>query len=229
MHIANSGPFIQSNIAVKIESLIPKQQVTTASKILRSADSYLQRFIKFKEIAICHSYCEYLHLALLESDPKVNSFTPQPFSMRVGKRRYIPDCYYVKLGQRYTVEIKPRGEFREDLHIPLKDALSIKGIHFKVVSNEAILEHEVLALNWIKVIQTLISSEFEETDIEEIKIYEKLINNQEMTVGDIIDRGNRIENRHREIALFRLAHAGKVKLGLANHKINFDSEVSLCS
>ena len=57
---------------VTSDSLVMQQQVKSASRILRSADTYQQKFIKFPYIGIFHSYSELLHAAILESDPNVN-------------------------------------------------------------------------------------------------------------------------------------------------------------
>lgn len=208
---------------------VPIQQTRIAKKILRSADTYQQSFIKFtKEIGIFHCYQELLHAALLESDPEVTSFTPQPYSLYVGQRRYIPDCFYVKSGKKYVVEIKPRGEFKDELKIPLEEYFSFHNISFKVISNEDILKQENKALNWLQIIRTLKSSELEDTVKAEYKIYDDVITYDEQTLGDILITGDRINYREREIALFRLLHRGMLKIDYKNKDINYETKVKLC-
>jgi hypothetical protein len=214
---------------VKTDSLIAVQQTKSASKILRSADVYQQRFLKFKNIGIFHSYAEYIHAALLEANTNVSTFVPQPYKFMVGNRRYIPDCYDQISGENVVIEIKPRGEFKDELRLPLSEYLRFHNMEFKVISNESILEQETLGLNWIQIIQTLLSAQFEDTEIEESLIWQKVMLDHELTIGDIVDSGNRIEKRHREVALFRLAHRGNVSLRLDKRPINFETEVALCN
>lgn len=209
-------------------NLIPVQQVRSARKTLRNTDCYQQRFVKFDDIGIFHSYAEYLHAALLESDIDVSIFTPKPFKLKVGSRNYIPDCYFVKGGDRYVVEIKPKGELSTELETPLREYFNFKGINFNVTSNESIFEREILGQNWIQIIQTLVSSRFENTDTQEREIWEKLHIKENLSIGDFIDSGHRLGSMHNEIALFRLAHSGKIHLDLESTPVNFETCVSLC-
>ncbi len=55
-----------NDVRIRADSLIPSQQLSIASKILRSSDCYQQRFLKFDGIGVFHSYDEYLHAGLLE-------------------------------------------------------------------------------------------------------------------------------------------------------------------
>lgn len=222
---------------MKIQSLetsigntfIPVQQEQIARNLLRSADCYQQRFIKFDGVGIYHSYAEYIHAAILESDISISAFVPQPYKLMIGRRRYVPDCYFVKHGKRYVVEIKPRGAFNSELKVPLTKFFERKGISFETISNESILENEVLGLNWIQITQTLLSSRFEDTGYQEQEIWENLHAGKSLSVGDIVNAGHRIGCRLNEIALFRLAHSGRIHLSLSETEINYDTEVSLCS
>ena len=213
---------------VSSNSLLPIQQTSFASKILRSADSYQQRFIKFSDIGIFHSYSELLHASILESDPEISTFTPQPFSLLIkGRRRYVPDCYFVKSGKRYVVELKPLGQFDEELKIPLELFFDYNDIKFQVISNESVLEREVFALNWLNIVRTLINAKLEDTEAEEVRLWEKFLMEPQKTIGDIVSIGNRIDGRAREIAMFRLVHRGKLKIDFDNREIGLDTEVSL--
>lgn len=211
---------------VKAKNLIPHQQ-ESAKNILRSADCYQQKFIKFPHIGIFHSYAELLHAALLEANSEVSAFVPQPFLLYVGNRRYPPDCYYTEQGLRIVVEIKPRGELKDELLIPVKKFFEHEGIIFKVISNEEIFSQEILAVNWLKIIRTLVSAANETTYKEEISLLNRLFEYQEIDVGDIVFIGDRIGQRKTEIALFRLAHKGKIKLDLSNSMLSFATKVSL--
>ena len=83
--------------------------------------------------------------------------------MKIGVRRYIPDCFYLKNGERIIIELKPRGEFNQELQIPITVYLKFKGFQFKVISNESILEQETLGLNWLYIVRTIIGSRNEDT------------------------------------------------------------------
>ena len=124
---------------VVADSLVAQQQSKSALKLLRSADCYLQRFIKFPGTGIFHS-------AILESSPSVTSFVPQALSLRVGNRRYVPDSYVLEDGKRIIVEIKPGGKFKDELKVPLVEFFSFHNMTFKVLSNEEILANETLGL-----------------------------------------------------------------------------------
>lgn len=213
---------------VRTDSLLPEQQ-ESARKLLRSADCYQQRFIKFPHIGIFHSYAEFLHAALIESDSSIPTFVPQPFLFYIGNRRYTPDCYYVKEGLRHVIELKPRGEMKDELRIPLEHYFERENMKFEVISNESIFEKETLALSWLKIIRTLLCAKSEDTQREENILLDRLFEAEKLQVGEIIYIGDRIGQRKHEIALFRLAHKGKVKLDLAEDSINFSTKVTLCT
>jgi len=229
MNTSHKAPENIIRTKVRSDTLVPEQRSKVASKILRSADCYQQKFIKFDDIGIFHSYSELLHAALLEADSSVSTFTPQPYSLQVGKRRYIPDCYYLKSGKRFVVELKPRGEFNNALKIPLEDYFNRENINFIVVSNESVLDKEIIALNWLKIIRTLISAQDEDTTVEEYRIWDCFLLNPKQSVGDIISSGNRIYNREKEIALFRLIHKGKLSIHFNDLDLSYQSEVKLCN
>jgi hypothetical protein len=213
--------------SVKALNLVPQQQ-DSARKLLRSADCYQQKFIKFPHIGIFHSYAEFIHAALLESDPEVSMFVPQPFLLHIRNRRYIPDCYFVKSGQRIVLELKPRGDFKDELKIPLEAFFEQEQMIFNVLSNEDVLEQETLALNWLKIIRILISAQNEDTSHEEFILLNRLFEIQELELGDIVFVGDRIGQRKTEIALFRLAHKGKLKLDIKDSQLGYFTKVTLC-
>ena len=217
----NSRPTIK----VVSDSLVP-QQVSTPMGLRKSADCYQQKFIKFPYIGVFHSYAELIHAALLEADQSIISFVPQPFTLHIGHRRYVPDCYYVRNGKRIVVELKPRGEFKEELQIPLTAFLKFNGLQFKVISNEEILDQEILGMNWLHIIRTLITAEMEDTTTSELTLYGQILEGGEQSVGDVISIQNRLGHRATEIALFRLAYRGKVKLSLNKRLISLKTRIS---
>ncbi|WP_444993909.1 hypothetical protein [Aliikangiella sp. IMCC44359] len=216
------------DVSAKTDNLIPTQQLS-ARKLLRKADCYQQKFIKFPHIGIFHSYAELLHAALLESDNEVKSFVPQPFLFRIGKRRYPPDCYYVKNGERFIIELKPGGELPDDTRIPKEKFCALENITFKVISNESILDREQLALNWLKIIRTLNSAIDIDSHDQELQIMDTLFEVNECELEDIVCKGDRLGQSTVEVGLFRLAHKGFIKLELEKVRLGYSTVVRLCS
>jgi len=215
-------------IDAKTDTLIPSQQ-PSARKLLRKADCYQQKFIKYPHVGIFHSYAELIHAALLESDEDVESFVPQPFLFRIGKRRYPPDCYVVKNGKRYIIELKPAGELPDETRIPMEEFCRLENITFKVISNESILEREQFALNWLKIVRTLNSAIDVDSHSQELQIMDRLFEISNCEVGDIIFEGDRLGQCAFEIGLFRLAHKGLIKLELDKKHLGYPTVVRLCT
>jgi hypothetical protein len=217
--------------AVRIESghtLIAQQQPTSVA-FLRSADIYEQHFLKFPAVAICHSYPELLHLALLEGEVIVTSYVPQPFSLRVSGRRYVPDCYVVRDGQRYVLELKPRAEFDEALRRPLEAFFALHGMRFEVVANEAMLARETEALNWLWIVRTLVAAAAFDTASRERAVWERVWAEPEICIGDLVDAGDRIASFTEEIAIFRLLHRGQLTADLTTRPLDYETGVKLCT
>jgi hypothetical protein len=208
---------------------VPSAQNTlNAFKVRKVADCYFQRFIKFNEIGVFHSYSELLHAALLESDPLVSSFTPQPKGFNVNGKPYIPDCFYIKDGKQVFIEIKPRGKFTESKLIPLKEYTESNDGEFLVVSNESILEQRIKAQNWLYIIRQLISGRYETTIGEEEDINRMMLHRGKLTLSEIIDQGNRAASALMGIALFRLVHEGRAHMNLETKRLSYETEVQLC-
>lgn len=203
----------------------PRIAVPTSRGFRVSTDLYLQRFIKYPRIAECHSYSELLYLALLEFDPSVSSFTPQPKQLKIGGRRYVPDCFFVRGGERFYVELKPRGEFKESLHKPLIEYARRQNSKFEVISNESVLEHEQAAKNSLLILRVLLSSVDEDTDAAEEELLSLLLSNISLRVAEIIDHDDRIGNRHKEIALYRLVHKGLISIEIDQEPIGYQTVV----
>jgi hypothetical protein len=77
-------------------------------------------------------------------------------------------------------------------------------------------------------VRTLLSSSFDETENQELKILSDIAKGSIETVGDIIDLGDRFETRESEIALFNLIHKGRILIDLSKEIINSDMEVKIC-
>ena len=207
----------------------PSRAIPTSRSFRVSADFFQQRFIKYPKVAECHSYAELLYLALLEFDPHITSFTPQPKKLKINGRRYIPDCFYVRNGERCYVELKPRGELDSSLQLPIQEYAKRRQCKFEVVANETVLEHETKAKNNLHMLRVLLSSTEEETDSVEDELLSLLFTNRSMEIADIIDRDDRIGNREKEIALYRLVHKGLVLIDTQDEMIGYRTRASYVS
>lgn len=216
-----------SSLRVSADSLVPQQHFASIG-FLKSADVYIQQFIKYSaDLSYCHSYQEYLHAALLESDNDVERFVPQPFKLRVGNRRYTPDCFYTRKGKRYVVEIKPEGEFPDHMKIPLEEFFNRKGMQFLVVSNESILLKGNEARDWLNMVQLMVLYKDVNTDYEENAAWELLARQNSVHFSDYIQFSSTEPDQRRLLALYRMAHAGIIKI---NHddRLGPNTEVELC-
>ncbi len=214
---------------VKADSLEPHQQATERG--FKTATDFRQRYmIKHPFLSEFHSYAEYLHAALLEGDPTVTSYVPQPFRLMIGKRRYKPDCYVLSDNQPIQIiELKPRGEMANELKIPLMHFFSQYKMVFEVISNESVLEREVEAVNWLDIIQTLYRARDLITEEQEQTILGTFYEKGNSSLGDIIDPGDRERTFYDEVALFRLLHRGLLKAELTKTPLDYNTEFDLCA
>lgn len=208
--------------------MIPVQHDKDAGKIERSCNCFYQKFIKFPEVGIFHSYEEFLHAALLESDSTVSSFVPQPLKFWIGNKPYIPDCYYVKKGKYYVVELKPGGKFSKEKEIPLTKYLERENIEFKVISNEDVRAKEQLALNWLEMIRAIVCNDHIDTQNHEYKLIDRFHELPNQRFGEVISKNNRFGDQAYEIALYKLCHKGTLIPDLDDKPISYDTEVILC-
>lgn len=214
--------------SVKPETLEPRQQATSR-KLRIAADFRQQVMIKHPLLSHFHSRAEYLYAGLLEGDPRVSSYIPQPFRLRVGRHWYIPNCYVVAEHQpRLVVEIKPRGEFDEALQVPVTHFLAQYGMRFEVISNESVYEREIEAENWLEIVRILhVARDLTTAEAEQV-ILERFSQYGACTLGDLIDAGDREHTYLQEIALFRLLHQGHLAGELTERPLDYDTGLSLC-
>jgi hypothetical protein len=212
---------------VKADNIIPIQQTKSALKILRSADCYQQKFLKFPYVAIAHSLAELQKMALLEADKKVTNFVPQPFMLRVGKRRYVPDCFYERKGKKYVIELKPAGTDFAHIADPVKHFLKRKNITYSVVSNESVYEQSILAENWLYIIRTLNTSKTIDTDLAENELRDELYDGP-LSIEQILSLGDRLDSSTREVAMYKMAWRGQIEIDLDEAPMSADTEVKLC-
>jgi len=213
---------------VKADFLEPCQQRTTPN-IKTACDFRSQVMLKHPYLSEFHSLAEHLHAGLLEGDPAVTSYVPQPFRLRVRGRQYTPDCYVAADGKpRRVLELRPGGEMPEELATPLRHFFAGFGMVFEVVNNESVIKRKTEAENWLEIIRILyLARDLSTTDAEQT-VLEILYEKGTCTLGDLIDPGDRERTYSREIALFRLMHRGHVVGELATAPLDYDTEVMLC-
>jgi len=213
---------------VKTDSLVPCQQATQRN--FKTACQFSQQImLKHPYTSDFHSLAEHLHAGLLEGDCNVISYVPQPYQLRLRGQRYKPDCYVaMQNGPRRVLELKPRGEFIDDKRIPLEHFFAEHGMTFEVVSNESVFDREIEARNWLEILKILHIATTYDTQAAEEMLLELFYQQNEHTVGDIVDSGDRERTYLSEIALFRLLHRGHLKAALSEKWLNYDTEVTLC-
>lgn len=196
--------------AVHAESLTPTQH-TTSRSFRTAADVRLQCMVKHPHLSEFHSLAEHLHAGLLEGTPSVSCYVPQPFRLRIGKRRYTPDCYVVEGHKRRMIELKPRGEFDDALKAPLEAFFAMQGMVFEVVANESVYERSLEAQNWLAVTRVLHLNRELNTHAQELEVLEAIAPSQGRALGEIIDPGHRRESLGLELAraIDAIARAGR--------------------
>jgi hypothetical protein len=214
---------------VQSDSLEPHQQ-PTAPNFKTACDFRQQVMRKHPYLSDFHSYAEYLHAGLLEGDPAITRYVPQPFRLRVRGKRYTPDCYVEGDGQpRRVVELKPRGEMPDDQRIPLLQYFAHHGLRFEVLSNEAVIERQTEAENWLEIVRILHLARDLTTSDAEQAVLEQLYRHGPCSLGDLIDPGDRERTYPQEIALFRLLHRGVVQGELTEQPLDYDTRLWLCA
>ncbi|WP_138441354.1 hypothetical protein [Marinobacter alexandrii] len=217
---ADVGPY------VRLPSLEPVQH--RANRRFRShCDFWQQRLLKHPHRSEFHSRAEYLHAGLLEGNPAVTAFVPQPFLLQVGRQWYTPDVYVVEDGRRRVVEIKPEGRMDEALQGPVTAFFARHDVAFEVVANERILEQQQAAENWLELVRRLVAAGERDTTVAETQVWEALLRQpQGLTLGALIDGGARERTYTREIALYRLMHRGRVRAPFHDKRLDFDLELT---
>lgn len=209
---------------------VPVQQ-RTSLKLTKSTDYYEQRCVKYPDRACFHCYAEFIHALLLEADPTVSSFVPQPYQLVVNRKRYIPDVYLVRNGRIEVLELKSRGKFDPKMEVPLQAFFHQYDMHFAVLANETVLEQERLALNWLPIVQVLAQAHYQglDTAAQEQRLFDAARAETTVTVGDLLGEASRSERYWSELALYRLLHRHDLQTDLSQTPLDYDSEVTAWS
>ncbi len=220
--------FRSAYMGSKGNDFVPIQQTKTAMKLKVAADVYLQMFMKFKAVGIFHSYFELLYAALLESDPEIECFTPQPIQIKIKGKRYIPDFHFIKNNVSFIAELKPNGEFDNEKQSICEEVFSSMEMQFFVVNNDDVLREQIKAINWLQIVKVNLSSTIENTKNQELKLMSDIACGKVSSFGDVIDVGNRLDTKLEEIALYRLIYKNQLSADLEKDLINLETGVSIC-
>ena len=216
---------------VSTEGLVPSQQ-PTPRWLLQQADCYLQYFLKYPDLAVCHSHAEYLYYILLEIDPDVSAFVPQPFKLKISGQRkaYIPDCYVVRKGQPQVIELKAPGGMDDPKWKALTAFFNWHNLPFSLISNEAVLEREQEALHWLPIIQALVYANdlAVDTQVIEREQYAKILDAHTLQLSDLLTPGLRTEQWRDEVAFYRLMYSHHIDVNLQDAPLDWSTEVSVC-
>ena len=210
--------------SVTADTLVPRQHPTPMS-LQVSRNFFQQHLIKHPHISDFHSLPKYLHAGLLEAAPAVSSFVPQPFLLRIGRRRYTPACYVVAdHSPRRVIELKPRGEMDEALKGVLQAFFAQHNMCFEVISNESVLERRIEAQNWLEIVRILYLGHAMDTQGAENILLDRFASVPEQELGSLIDPGDRDATYLTEIALFRLLHRGVIRADLADQWLDYETK-----
>lgn len=216
----------ESWLHVSAKSLLPVQQHTPV-RLLRSVNAYLQHGVKYPFIATFHSYAEFISGLLLEAEPCVSNWVPQPFRLRLGKTSYTPDVYFVRGGQQVVREIKSAKQidaWSSKYLKCLKEFFSFHEMMFDVVTNDTILEQERLALHYLPIIQTVSQGRMIDTRNQERLVVEQLEVESPLPLHHFIDPTDREGSANTELALFRLLLRGKIQADLSFAPLDYRTE-----
>jgi len=213
---------------VTAKTLTPQQQ-RTPQKLETKVDFYQQHMLKHPGLSDFHSSAEWLHAGLLEGDPTVPFYVPQPYLLRLRGEYYTPDGYFIRLGEEFVVELKPRGEFPDDKRIPLEQFFAQHGKTFLVISNESVLAKWQLAMNWVEIVRILYRAHHFDTESAERDVLLRFRDAERLCLRDVVDPGDRERTYVAEIALLRLLHRGLLTADLDTTPLDYPTEFSLCT
>lgn len=218
------------SLRVSGNALTPYQHPTEGGFRV-ATDFRVAQMLKHPTPCEFHSIAEYFHALLLEGDPLVSRYVPQPFLLHIGKRqrRYKPDCYVVRNGLVDVVELRPRAEFDDRRRQILEAFFQTQRMRFVVVANETVLARRCEALNWQKIIQTLVLHRDLATESIERELLDDVIRRDTVKFGHYVLRGDRASSRPREIALLRLLHHGKLSADLDREPFGYHTELRPCA
>lgn len=226
-----SGPL--SCGMVKRDCHLPTQHLANL-RFQVSVNWYEQQFLKHNEVSVFHTPWELYFAVLLEIDPQVSSFVPQPFCFHIGRQRYIPDFYLERTGHIQIVEVKTDKEIDEDgnwtrktIAGPIADYCAVQGWTFKVIANSWLKKQQILVERWLPIIRCLQHHKELITDQQEITLLTQLNAVSHYQLQDVINPMDRKNSLPMEIALYRLALRGQISLDIQHTALSPQSRIML--
>ncbi|MDX1474266.1 MAG: TnsA endonuclease N-terminal domain-containing protein [Reinekea sp.] len=218
---------------VQRDCRFPRQHIAKRG-FQKSVNWFEQQFHKHKDVCVFHSLWELYYGVLLEIDPKVTAFVPQPFLFQIGKFRYTPDFHLERQGHIYIVEIKRDQELNEDgqwnrKHITqsMFDYCAVQGWTFKVIANSWLKKQQILVERWLPIIRCLQHHKELITDQQEITLLTQLNAVSHYQLQDVINPMDRKNSLPMEIALYRLALRGQISLDIQHTALSPQSRIML--
>ena len=218
------------SLRVSKDTLTPCQHPTERDFRV-ATDFRVAQMLKHPSPCEFHSIAEYFHALLLEGDPRVSRYVPQPFLLHIGKRqrRYKPDRYVVRNGLVDVVELRPRAEFDDRRRQTLEAFFQTQRMRFVVLANETVLSRRCEALNWQKIVQTLVLHKDVATESLERELFDDVVFRETVQLGHYVWRDDRATCRPWEIALLRLLHKGKLSADLDQEPFGYHTELRPCA
>ncbi|MBU72500.1 hypothetical protein [Spongiibacter sp.] len=214
---------------VTTDSLVPCQQ-RSSLRLATNADVYLRRCLKYPGRGVFHSYPEYLHGILLDVDPDVTSFVPQPYTLKIARTSYTPDVYVVRTGQQAVIELKGKRGLDPLIEASARAFFADYGIHFSVVSNNTVLAREREALNWLPLLQVLACADQTGLDTQSMTstLLERCRRFPGTTVEELLSPARRPTQYVEEVALYRLLVTHQLSADLVSAPLNYSSVLTAC-
>lgn len=186
--------------------------------------------LKYPGRGVFHSYAEYLHGILLDIDPDVTSFVPQPYTLRVARTRYIPDVFAVRAQQQQVIELKGKQGLAPVIEASARAFFADYGILFSVVSNNTVLAREQEALNWLPLLQVLIGAERNGLDTQTMAstLLTRCRRFPGTTVEELLSPARRPTQYVEEVALYRLLVSHQLSADLVSAPLNYSSVLTAC-
>ncbi|MFQ3324835.1 MAG: hypothetical protein ACI90U_002666 [Pseudomonadales bacterium] len=210
------------------DTLEPVQQPTRPN-FKKSTNFFQCCLLKHPGISEFHSLAELLHVALLEGDPTVRRYVPQPYRLKVFGGFYTPDIYVEANGDQQVLELKPEGKFDENQVEALKQFFALRQMSFGTLANETVFEQQLAAENWLMIVHTLHQAVDIDTHQAEIDLLGEFGTVTDcFYLGDIVDRGDRERTYQREIGLFRLLYHGQFRANLNEAPLDFPTRFQSC-
>lgn len=217
---------------VRGDTDVPRQQICSMTQ-LKAEDTYQQTFIKCPERCVLRSYAKLLHAALLEADPSVISFIPQPYTLKLQGRDYQPAVYVLRSdGRRQVIDLRDGGEFDEGQKTILTAFFEKLGLEFTVLSNESVLKRQQEARNWLCIIRVMaLANRYAiDTSLAEHALWQHGLSIEGATVADFYNVGDQSpEEYEQNVAFFRLLHQHYLACDLTKEDLHPDLKVTLCT